>query len=402
MADQISNDWKLRPGLQTSFIHLQGVGPATERKLWQRGLRTWDDLRAHEAGEKYARDLEISQERFASGDWKHFDRVLPGNEKWRAFGDFGDRALYVDIETDGGIEEDSITVIGCFDGSEAHTFVRGRDLENGKELIENHPLVVTFNGAQFDMPMIRRRFMYNLFNHVHVDLRFPLRKLGFRGGLKSIEQQLGIARPGETQGLGGWDAVRLWREWEDGREESLELLCAYNREDTRNMMPLMKKVYEELGGAMTGTASAPRPELRCALIAHGGADYERMLKLRHEILRKPIGLEISASELENEKRDLLLGCFVGERLAGCCVLTETAPREMRLRQMAVSAESQRAGIGRNLMQFAETVSRSRGTRRLFMHARKAAAGFYEKLGYKYCGLEFIEVTLPHVEMEKIF
>jgi predicted GNAT family N-acyltransferase len=35
-----------------------------------------------------------------------------------------------------------------------------------------------------------------------------------------------------------------------------------------------------------------------------------------------------------------------------------------------------------------------------MHARKTALGFYEKLGYRVAGDEFIEVTIPHYVMEK--
>jgi len=33
-----------------------------------------------------------------------------------------------------------------------------------------------------------------------------------------------------------------------------------------------------------------------------------------------------------------------------------------------------------------------------MHARKTAELFYEKIGYAPHGDEFIEVTLPHIEM----
>lgn len=242
-------------GLRSSFVHLHGVGPASERRLWERGLRTWEDLLAVEEGER-ADALRESITRFGSNDWNWFERALPASEKWRAFADLGDRALYVDIETDGGTDEDCITVIGCFDGVTAHTFVRGRDLDRAKDLIEDHPLVVTFNGAQFDMPLIRRRFTYNLFNHVHIDLRFPLRRLGLRGGLKSIERQLGLARSAETEGLGGWDAVRLWREWEQGREASLEILLAYNREDTRNMRPLMQHAFLELSRRLAAPAAA--------------------------------------------------------------------------------------------------------------------------------------------------
>ena len=72
----------------------------------------------------------------------------------------------------------------------------------------------------------------------------------------------------------------------------------------------------------------------------------------------------------------------------------------KLRQMAVRNGSQGTGIGRMLMIFAETVARDKGFKKLVMHARKSAIGFYEKLGYKIQGDEFLELTIPHYVMEK--
>ena len=73
---------------------------------------------------------------------------------------------------------------------------------------------------------------------------------------------------------------------------------------------------------------------------------------------------------------------------------------VQLRQMAVTSGLQGKGIGSVLMQFAENISRDRGYKKLIMHARKTAVGFYEKLGYQKKGDEFSEVTLPHFVMEK--
>jgi predicted GNAT family N-acyltransferase len=35
-----------------------------------------------------------------------------------------------------------------------------------------------------------------------------------------------------------------------------------------------------------------------------------------------------------------------------------------------------------------------------MHARKPTVPFFEKMGYKIHGPEFIEITIPHYEMVK--
>ncbi len=136
------------------------------------------------------------------------------------------------------------------------------------------------------------------------------------------------------------------------------------------------------------------------IIDHGTPEYNEMVKLRYNILRKPLGLEFLPEELENEKKDILICFFDDPALEGCCLLTQTIPREVRLRQMAVLSGLQRNGIGRALMQFAENIARDRGYTKICMHARKTAMGFYEKLGYKKTGPEFTEVTLPHYKMEK--
>ena len=244
--------------LQQTFLHLPGIGPATERRLWRAGVRSWTDLvdRGADAlrgprGDRIRRAAEESLRRWACGDWAWFDAVLPGRHKWRAFGDLGNRALYVDIETTGLHASDAITVIGCYDGRAVHSFVADRNLEAARELIEDHPLIVTYNGASFDMPLIRARFPYHFFNHIHIDLRPPLHLLGYRGGLKRIEEMAGLERSAHLRGLDGWDAVRLWLEYQAGDPASLDTLLDYNRADIVHLEPLMRLVFDRLSPALT-------------------------------------------------------------------------------------------------------------------------------------------------------
>ncbi len=125
-----------------------------------------------------------------------------------------------------------------------------------------------------------------------------------------------------------------------------------------------------------------------------------MVHLRNEILRKPLGLVFTEEELEKEKDDILMGAFEDERLLGCCLLSPMDKMTVRLRQMAVPNNMQGKGVGRALMIFAENIARDLGYRKLCMHARTTARGFYEKLGYAVAGDEFMEVTIPHYIMEK--
>ncbi len=245
--------------LQRTFVHFPGIGLRRERRLWQAGVRTWSECLAAPAsgralgaswGSVRAQAAESSQA-YARGDWAYFERRLPPEHKWRVYGDLAGDALFLDIETDGGSDGGAITLIGTFDGRAMKTFVRGRNLDEAAAEIERHALLVTFNGACFDLPMIRSLFPGAAGRHLHVDLRYPLRRLGYWGGLKAIERQLGLARSEATRGLTGWDAVRLWQAFCGGSREALALLEAYNAEDVLNLKPLMEFAFQSCSSTLT-------------------------------------------------------------------------------------------------------------------------------------------------------
>ena len=136
------------------------------------------------------------------------------------------------------------------------------------------------------------------------------------------------------------------------------------------------------------------------MIEFGSKEYDQMVALRHLMLRKPLGLQFTNEELAKEQSNILLGCFDEDELEGCCMLVEVAPGTIRLRQMAVLSGLQGKGIGRVLMSFAENVARDRRYRKIIMNARVSSIPFFEKLGYQVSGNEFIDLTIPHVVMEK--
>lgn len=237
--------------LRNTFIHLNGIGSATEKKLWRQEVNSWHDLLERGMGYLSARRRPMihsevceSIRHYDSGNWVFFDQALPVSQKWRAFGDFHSSALFVDIETTGLTDADSITMVGTYNGSITKVYIAGLNLEEAADEISRYPLLVTFNGACFDLPLLRRHFPELTRNHVHIDLRYSLRWLGHKGGLKAIERSFDIERSPETRFLDGWDAVRLWHEHLRGSREALELLKQYNCEDMRNLKPLLETVYQ--------------------------------------------------------------------------------------------------------------------------------------------------------------
>ncbi|SDC80967.1 GNAT family N-acetyltransferase [Niabella drilacis] len=136
------------------------------------------------------------------------------------------------------------------------------------------------------------------------------------------------------------------------------------------------------------------------IIDHGSKEYGQMVDLRNEILRKPLGLLLTEEDLNADKNHILIGAFEDEKMLGCCMLVKQPGQVVLLRQMAVIFDLQGKGIGRALMQFAENIARDMGYREISMHARKNAAGFYEKMGYQESSNEFTNLSIPHIVMKK--
>jgi uncharacterized protein YprB with RNaseH-like and TPR domain len=234
--------------LEKTFVHIPGVGYTTEQRLWARGIGSWYDALEHVGtpGSLSAARWGLGQDHcreslgsLQAGDYRYFARALAGRDQWRACSHFRSGVGYLDIETDGGYYASSITVIGIYDGVRVKRFIKGENLQDFAEELERYSLLVTFNGTTFDLPLLRRAFPAAPWDQLHVDLRYALAKLGYRGGLKQIEREVGLVRDLEIRGLAGDDAILLWQQYRRGSAEALELLLAYNTADVENLETLL-------------------------------------------------------------------------------------------------------------------------------------------------------------------
>lgn len=143
------------------------------------------------------------------------------------------------------------------------------------------------------------------------------------------------------------------------------------------------------------------PEFSFREIRFGSAEYQAECALRQAVLRAPLGLNLYREDLAREAAQWHFGLFdAAGALAGCAIAAPLGDGTARLRQMAVAPARQRQGCGRRIMRGVEAVLAQRGILRVTLHARMTAVGFYEALGYVRVGEPFIEVTIPHVCMEK--
>jgi len=248
--------------IRSTFCHLPGIGLKREERLWSCGIQTWDEFLALDRWPESDDDffasisLESLQQRLAESvdelekqNAFYFYRRLPPSEQWRLFRDFRDTVHYLDIETTGTRQSDTITSVALFDGKRIETFVQNRNLSSLPPILTACKTVVTYNGKAFDLPFLNRTFSLD-YNPVHIDLRFIFAEMGFRGGLKGCEKALGLDR-GELDGVNGYFAVLLWQEFlETGDESVLETLLAYNVEDTVNLETLMVIAFNRKSDAL--------------------------------------------------------------------------------------------------------------------------------------------------------
>lgn len=235
--------------IENTFIHIQGIGHKTERNLWKQGIWKWENFLSQEGTVISSKKdplvrMELEDSICNHDNIKYFADRLPASDAWRMYDNFKDRAAYLDIETSGDFSGgDLITVIGLYDGKDIHTFVNGRNLQEFEIAVSSYDLLITFNGGSFDIPIIKRYFPNISLPAGHIDLKFLLNRLGYKGGLKKIERELGISRDMDIEGMSGFEAVKLWKAYSWGDQDALDLLIKYNTADIVNLKPLMEYGY---------------------------------------------------------------------------------------------------------------------------------------------------------------
>jgi uncharacterized protein YprB with RNaseH-like and TPR domain len=232
--------------LKNTFIHIPGVGIITEQRYWDSGIYSWKDFMqncpfrlSQSKMDTISYYLEGSHHHLESGDPNYFSQLLPTNQHWRFFPEFRDLTVYLDIETTGlNKYHDPITTISLYDGKSIYYYVNGRNLDDFMGDIFDYNVIVSYNGKTFDVPFIEHYFGIRL-DHAHIDLRYILGSLGYRGGLKSCEIQLGFDR-GDLKDIDGFFAVQLWYDYQKtGNLKALETLLAYSIQDVLTLENLM-------------------------------------------------------------------------------------------------------------------------------------------------------------------
>ncbi|MFT4325919.1 MAG: ribonuclease H-like domain-containing protein [Candidatus Woesearchaeota archaeon] len=235
-----------------TFSHVPGISPKVEQTIWKQDILNWDEFleKKHtltlpdHTKEHICQHILDSKKALESKNVSFFNTLSP-TDQWRLFPHA--KTCFLDIETTGLDKfRNRITTIGIFDGETSKILVNGIDLHTFPEEIKKYDLLVTFNGKCFDVPFLKAHFPEAPLDMPHLDLRYLMRQIGFSGGLKRIEKDVGLAREDDLEGVDGYEAVRLWKKYEKGDVAALEKLKKYNQADIENLKVLMELTYQKL------------------------------------------------------------------------------------------------------------------------------------------------------------
>lgn len=243
--------------IKNSFILVPGVGSKTEQKIWERGATHWDHFLEEPVlngskGSRIQDFIEKARKNLDVGNAVFFGDKLPSGELWRMYRDFEESACFFDIETTGlDAKRNDVTTVSFYRAGESKTLVQGQDLTRDrlKQEFSESSILVSFNGKRFDQPFLEQNFDLSVENP-HIDLMYTFKKLGYSGGLKSIEKELGVDR--ELEDIDGREAIRLWKQYQRGDDAALEKLVKYNQYDARNLQDLLEIAHQRLTSQIFG------------------------------------------------------------------------------------------------------------------------------------------------------
>ena len=138
------------------------------------------------------------------------------------------------------------------------------------------------------------------------------------------------------------------------------------------------------------------------------AKVAEIFPLRHAVLRP--GRPVTYSVYSEDDGAVHVGAWDDDVLVGCATvfpepwpgneLMDAVADAWRLRGMAVDPSTQGSGVGRRVLEEGAAAAREGGASVLWANARTSALGFYQRMGWRIVGDEFIasDSGLPHFPM----
>ena len=109
-------------------------------------------------------------------------------------------------------------------------------------------------------------------------------------------------------------------------------------------------------------------------------ELEAYYNLRYEILRKPWNQPIGSEKDANEETSIhIMAIDENSNVLGVCRVQFNSSTEAQLRFMAVKENTQGLGIGKKLMEYAETKAKQNNASIMILQAREIAVDFIKNV-----------------------
>jgi len=240
--------------IKNTFFIFKGISKEKEKELWNKGIRTWEDflkkdkIQGISKEKKQNYDLQIKKAiiKLEYEEHDYFIKLIPIKLHYRYYPIIKDELIYIDIESYGHTKSNEITIIGIGNG-EYTRIIRGDNTDSSelKRILSKAKGIVTYNGRSYDIPILKKRYRISFENKFIIDLKHLMQELEYKGGLKKIEEELGIKRQLSHKIMNG-DPINLWKAYKATEDNHfIELLAEYVEADVNSLPTIIEYAYNE-------------------------------------------------------------------------------------------------------------------------------------------------------------
>lgn len=129
--------------------------------------------------------------------------------------------------------------------------------------------------------------------------------------------------------------------------------------------------------------------------------YLDALRIRSEVFMKEQGVPFER-EVDQDEANTIHFVLYSEKKEPIATLRllPLSGKELKLQRMAVLKKYRKQGLGKILIEEAESFAKLQEFETITLGAQLSAIPFYEALGYQAYGEEFIDAGMPHIHMKR--
>lgn len=208
-------------------------------------------------------------------------------------------------------------------------------------------------------------------------------------------------------------AANMMLETDKTPQELIEMVCSPGGTTLAGMEELEKAGFsqalenafsaciyraKELSGE---TVDQEEPDISVRFVTINTPEYDEVNQLRSSSLKEPLGLELTAEDLEEDSESIILAAFTKENQIAAVVLALVQDIfTARIRHMAILPDYYNSGIASILLAELEKHLKEKELTQIVLSAPTQYEEFYIRQGYQSRGEVFLESGIPNISMVK--